>query len=71
MPTRAAFPHPGTMHLPRDEQSQVLEFAFDLARKRQLSGKELSALAQRMVDSDDPAEVAKLQADLTRGFYGD
>ena len=59
------------MHLPRDEQSQVLEFAFDLARKRQLSGKELSALAQRMVDSDDPAEVAKLQADLTRGFYGD
>jgi len=59
------------MHLPRDEQSQVLEFAFELARKRQLPGKELSALAQRMVDSDDPVEVAKLEAELTRGFYGE
>jgi len=45
------------MSLPREEQSQVLEFAFELARKRQLSGKELSDLAQRMVDSHDPAEV--------------
>ena len=59
------------MHLPRDEQSQVLEFAFDLARKRQLSGKELSALAQRMVDSNDSAEVERLKSEITRGFYGD
>ena len=59
------------MHLPREEQSRVLEFAFDLARKRQLSVKELSALAQRMVDSDDPAEVERLKSDITRGFYGD
>jgi hypothetical protein len=58
-------------HLPREEQARVLEFAFDLARSRQLSGKELSALAQRMVDSSDPAEVAKLEAELTRGFYGE
>lgn len=57
--------------LPREEQAQVLEFAFDLARARQLSGKELSALAQRMVESDDPAEVARLEAQLTRGFYGE
>jgi hypothetical protein len=59
------------MHLPREEQSQVLEFAVELKRKRQLSGKELSALAQRMVDSDDPAEVEKLKSEITRGFYGD
>jgi isocitrate/isopropylmalate dehydrogenase len=59
------------MRLPREEQSRVLEFAFDLARKRQLSGKELSALAQRMVDSDDPAEVETLKSEITRGFYGD
>ena len=32
-------------HLPREEQARVLEFAFDLARTRQLSGKALSALA--------------------------
>jgi len=59
------------MRLPREEQSRVLEFAFDLARKRQLSGKELSVLAQRMVDSDDPAEVETLKSEITRGFYGD
>ncbi len=59
------------MHLPREEQSRVLEFAFELARKRQLSGKELSALAQRMVDSNDPAEVERLKTEITRGFYGE
>ena len=59
------------MHLPREEQSRVLEFAFELARKRQLSGKELSALAQKMRDCDDPAEVEKLRSEITRGFYGE
>ena len=59
------------MHLPREEQSRVVEFPFELARKRQLSGKELSALARRMVDADDPAEVERLKAEITRGFYGD
>jgi hypothetical protein len=39
--------------------------------KRQLSGKELSALAQRIVDSNDPAEVERLTSEITRGFYGD
>jgi hypothetical protein len=59
------------MHLPRDEQSRVIEFAFELARKRQLSGDELSDLAQRLVNSDNPAEVEKLKSEITRGFYGD
>ena len=59
------------MHLPREEQSRVLEFAFELARKRQFSGKELTELAQRMVDSDDPAEVERLKSQMTRGFYGE
>ena len=40
-------------HLPRAEQSRVIQFAIELARKRQLPGKKLSALAQRMADSDD------------------
>ena len=57
--------------LPPDEQSRVIQYAIELARKRQLSGKELAALAQRMVDSDDPAEIEKLKSALTRGFYGD
>jgi hypothetical protein len=59
------------LRLPREEQSRVLEFALELKRQRQLSGKELSALAQRMVDSDDPAEVERLKAVITHGFYGD
>ena len=57
--------------LTREEQSRVLEFTFELARQRQLSGKELTALAQQMVDCDDPAEVERLKVELTRGFYGE
>jgi hypothetical protein len=57
--------------LPPDEQSRVIQYAIELARKRQLSGEELAVLAQRMVDSDDPAEIEKLKSALTRGFYGD
>ena len=59
------------MHLPREEQSRVLEFALELARKRQLSGKELTELAKRMVESNDPAEVERLKSEMTRGFYGE
>ena len=59
------------MHLPREEQSRVLEFALELKRKRQLSGKELSVLAQRMVDANDPAEVERLKSEIAHGFYGD
>lgn len=58
-------------HLPPSEQSRVIQFALELARTRRLAGNELSALAQRMVDSNDPAEVEKLKSALTHGFYGD
>jgi isocitrate/isopropylmalate dehydrogenase len=58
-------------HLPRAEQSRVIQFAIELARKRQLPGKKLSALAQRMADSDNPAEVEKLKSEITSGFYGE
>ena len=57
-------------HLPRAEQSEVIQFTFALARERQLSGEELAVLAQRMVDSNDPDEVEGLKAEITRGFYG-
>lgn len=57
-------------HLPPSEQSRVIQFAVELARTRQLAGDELSALARRMVESDDPAEVEKLKSALTHGFYG-
>lgn len=57
-------------HLPPGEQSRVIQFAVELARTRHLAGNELSALAQRMVDSDDPAEIEKLKSALANGFYG-
>jgi hypothetical protein len=57
-------------HLPPGEQSRVIQFALELARTRRLAGDELSALARRMVESDDPAEVEKLKSALSHGFYG-
>ena len=56
--------------LPPDEQAKVVRFAYRLDAERKLSGGELSALAQRMVDAHDPAESAMLRAAIERGFYG-
>lgn len=57
--------------MPRAEQSRVLQFAFELARERQLSGEALAALAERMADSNDPAEKKRLREEIHRGFYGE
>ena len=57
-------------HLPPAEQAEVIQFAFHLARTRPLTGPELTALAQRMADSDDPAEVARLKTSMAGGFSG-
>jgi hypothetical protein len=57
--------------LPRAEQSRVLQFAFELARERQLSGEELARLAQRMADSNDSAEKKQLRKEIHSGFYGE
>ena len=58
-------------HLPRTEQSRVLRFAFELARERQMSGEDLAELAQRMADSNNPAEKKRLREEIHRGFYGE
>jgi hypothetical protein len=52
------------------EQAEVVRFAYALDAERRLSGTELSALASRMVATDDPAEAARIRAEITRGFYG-
>ena len=57
--------------LPRAEQSQVIRFAFELARERQFSGDQLTELAQRMTDATDPAEALRLREEIHRGFYGE
>lgn len=57
--------------LSRAEQSRVLQFAFEMARERQLSGEALAGLAQRMTESNDPAEKNRLREEIHRGFYGE
>jgi len=56
--------------LPPDEQAKVVRFAYSLDAERQLTGQELSALAERMVTSSDPVQTAMLREEITRGFYG-
>ncbi|MBP9913761.1 MAG: hypothetical protein KBF26_10190 [Opitutaceae bacterium] len=56
--------------LPPEEQAKVVRFAYTLDAEHRLSGPELSALASRIVATDDPAEAARLRAEITKGFYG-
>ena len=57
--------------LPPEEQAKVVRFAYRLDAERQLTGAELSALAERMVAATDPAEAAMLRETITRCFYGE
>ena len=57
--------------LPRDEQSRVVQFAVELARRRQLPAEDLVVIAQKMLETNDPAEKKRLEDQLTSGFYGD
>lgn len=52
------------------EQLGVIRFAYQLDAERQLTGKELSSLAERMVQTTDPTEQAKVRGEIVRGFYG-
>ena len=56
--------------LPREEQSHVIEFVHELEHERQLSGKELRVLMEKMVESKDRVEVKRLREKIHRGFYG-
>ena len=58
-------------HLTPTEQAEVIQFAYRLDAERMLTGKELAALAKRMVEASDPVEKLKIREELTRGFYGD
>ena len=57
--------------LPPDEQAKVIQHAFQLARHRQLSADELGEMAERLAESNDPAEIIRLKSAMTRGFYGE
>ena len=53
-----------------DEQKGVIRFAYQLDAQRQLTGDELSSLAERMVNTADPSEQARIRDQIIRGFYG-
>jgi hypothetical protein len=57
--------------MPPKEQSRVIQFAMQLARKRQLTGKELGELTKRMIETKDPVEADRLKEEIVHGFYGD
>jgi hypothetical protein len=57
--------------LPDAEKQKVKRFALLNLEPGQLSGEQLGALAQRMVDAKDPAEADRLQEEIVRGFYGE
>jgi hypothetical protein len=52
------------------EQLGIIRFAYQLDAERKLSGSELSGLATRMTETDDPAEAATIREAIVRGFYG-
>jgi len=54
---------------PKD-QLGVIRFAYQLDPERKLSGKELSNLAARITETDDPAEAARIRKSIVVGFYG-
>jgi hypothetical protein len=56
--------------LPPAEQAEVIRFAYRLDAGRQLTGPELSSLAEKMVHASDPAEAALVRDAIARGFYG-
>jgi hypothetical protein len=53
-----------------EDQVGVIRFAYKLDAERQLTGEELSGLAERMVNTTDPAEQARIREQIIRGFYG-
>jgi hypothetical protein len=56
--------------LPLAEQNQVIDFFRKAGTVRPLTPDELGKLAKEMVETKDPAEAERLQAEIVRGFYG-
>ena len=52
------------------EQMGVIRFAYQLDAERKLSGPELSTLAERLINAEDPAEASRVRETIVRGFYG-
>ena len=53
-----------------DEQAGVVRAVHELDAERKLSGPELSILAERLLQADDPIEASRVRESIVRGFYG-
>lgn len=53
-----------------EEQAGVVRFAYQLDAERKLSDSELSTLAERFVNAEDPVEASRARETIVRGFYG-
>jgi hypothetical protein len=47
-----------------------VRFIYELDAERKLSGPELSALAERLVNAENPVEASRVRETIVRGFYG-
>ena len=56
--------------LPPEEQVKVVDFARQLDAQRQLTGKELGALADRLVNAKSKEDATAITNEMVRGFYG-
>jgi hypothetical protein len=52
------------------EQLGIIRFAYQLDAERHLTGGELSSLAERMVNTTDAVEAARVRESIVHGFYG-
>jgi hypothetical protein len=53
-----------------EEQAGVVRFVYQLDAERKLTGPELSTLAERLINAEDPAEASRVRENIVRGFYG-
>jgi hypothetical protein len=53
-----------------EEQAAAVRMVYEFDAERKLSGPELSALAERLVNSPDAAEASRVRETIVRGFYG-
>jgi hypothetical protein len=52
------------------EQLGIIRFAYQFCAERHLTGSELSSLAERIVNTTDAVEAARVRESIVRGFYG-
>jgi hypothetical protein len=57
--------------LPPSEQVEVIRYALELAKTRQLTADELADMAETLATATDPAEIVRLRSAMKRGFYGE